>query len=115
MTLRTDDYRDAVRHPICAGCRGALSGPDHTQQMRDWHDKPHRLVLDLCDEIDRIRGRMDGGPVRLCCGQRHSGARCPDGLVMCCLCFERVPVDRLHHDHDGTPVDVCRPCAEAQA
>lgn len=48
-------------------------------------------------------------PVRLCCGQRHFGAQCLDGLVMCCLCFERFPVEQLLHDFDG-PVDVCIPC-----
>lgn len=42
-------------------------------------------------------------PVRLCCGQRHVGAECPDGLVMCCLCFERVPKEQLVIMETGCP------------
>lgn len=53
--LNTDEYREATRHAECDGCRGAFSPPDHTQPMRDWHDKPRRLVSDLCAEIDRLR------------------------------------------------------------
>lgn len=54
-------------------------------------------------------------PVRLCCGQRHDGAVCPDGKVMCCVCFERVRVDDLNVTPDGKKEDVCRPCAEIEA
>lgn len=53
-------------------------------------------------------------PVRLCCGQRHWGAQCPDGLVMCCLCFGRFPVSELNVIADGTPEDVCAGCAAAE-
>lgn len=54
-------------------------------------------------------------PVRLCCGQRHAGVQCPDGLVMCCLCFERFPVEGLSLDpHDGKPWDVCIACDAAE-
>lgn len=53
-------------------------------------------------------------PVRLCCGQRHYEAQCPDGLVMCCLCFSRFPVSELHVTGDGTPEDVCQGCAAAE-
>ena len=49
-------------------------------------------------------------PVRACCGQRHFGAQCPDGLVMCCLCFERVPLEKLVVEADGGYVDVCLDC-----
>lgn len=53
-------------------------------------------------------------PVRLCCGQRHYGVQCPDGLVMCCLCFSRFPVEQLHVDpSDGRRVDVCIGCSDA--
>lgn len=56
---------------------------------------------------------MDEPPVRLCCMQRHYGAQCPDGLVMCCVCFERVPVDQLEVDPaDGRRWDRCTRCAE---
>lgn len=58
--LDTEQYRAAVTHPECDGCRGAFSSPEHTQPMRDWHDKPHRLVYRLCDEIDRLRGELLG-------------------------------------------------------
>lgn len=52
-------------------------------------------------------------PVRLCCFQRHRGSTCPDGLVMCCLCFNRFPVSELNVV-DGLPEDVCRKCAEEE-
>ncbi len=47
---------------------------------------------------------------RLCCMQEHFGAQCPDGLVMCCNCFERFPIEELSKDENGTPIDVCLPC-----
>jgi len=56
----------------------------------------------------------DEAPVRLCCGLRHYGAQCPDGLVMCCLCFSRFPLGELYVDTDGVPVDVCQGCAAAE-
>jgi hypothetical protein len=65
----------------------------------------------------------DAGPIRVCCGQRHLGPTCPDGLTMCCICFNRVPKDRLHllEEGDGSEVssapiyeDVCRTCKERE-
>lgn len=53
-------------------------------------------------------------PVRLCCGQRHDDALCPDGLVMCCICFHRFPVSGLH-EVEGGHEDVCLGCAEQEA
>lgn len=50
-------------------------------------------------------------PVRLCCMRRHDGPVCPDGKVMCCLCFGRFAVEELNVS-DGTPEDVCVACAE---
>jgi hypothetical protein len=50
-------------------------------------------------------------PDPLCCGEPHDGPVCPDGLVMCCLCFQRVPIERLHDIGDGQREDVCIPCA----
>jgi hypothetical protein len=44
-------------------------------------------------------------PVRLCCGQRHWSVVCPDGLVMCCICFDRF------EPNDETREDVCWRCA----
>ena len=61
----------------------------------------------------------DAGPIRVCCGQRHHGPVCPDGLVMCCICFNRVTPDRLAvlDEGDGREVesapvlvDMCRTC-----
>jgi hypothetical protein len=57
-----------------------------------------------------VKGDPDA-PVRLCCFMRHHGAVCPDGLVMCCLCFGRFPVDQLHELPDGSKEDVCIQCA----
>jgi len=34
----------------------------------------------------------------------------PEGTVMCCLCFEAIPVDQLWVDNDGYKWDVCVPC-----
>jgi hypothetical protein len=57
----------------------------------------------------------DIAPVRLCCGQRHSGTMCPDGLVMCCLCFERFPVEKLNHIDPDTIENLCLSCAKREA
>lgn len=57
-------------------------------------------------------------PIRVCCGQRHLGPLCPDGLVMCCLCFNRVPLTDLNligGDGEEIREDVCRSCAEKEA
>lgn len=51
-------------------------------------------------------------PVRLCCGHRHTGPQCPDGLVMCCICFTRVTTARLSTTPDGDLEDVCIDCEE---
>ena len=53
-------------------------------------------------------------PIRLCCMKRHFGAQCPDGLVMCCLCFKRFPLVKLGKTRDGEPTDVCVYCAEME-
>lgn len=53
-------------------------------------------------------------PVRLCCGQRHWGAVCPDGKVMCCICFERVSQDNLNVLANGKKEDVCKSCAQKE-
>jgi hypothetical protein len=49
-------------------------------------------------------------PVRLCCGQAHWDVQCPDGLVMCCICFSRFPVTELWCDSDGVSWDICKGC-----
>lgn len=50
-------------------------------------------------------------PVRPCCSQRHYGPVCPDGRVMCCLCFNRFDISDLQQDSDGQRSDVCVNCA----
>ena len=40
-------------------------------------------------------------PVRICCGKRHLSVDCPDGHVMCCLCFDRFPVSDLNFAENG--------------
>ena len=52
-------------------------------------------------------------PTRICCGQRHEGVVCPDGKVMCCLCFKRVTQDLLS-TYDGQKTDVCKKCDNAE-
>ena len=54
-------------------------------------------------------------PVRLCCGKRHHGVQCPDGKVMCCICFQRFEVSELSLTPEGKPVDVCKDCAQQEA
>lgn len=53
-------------------------------------------------------------PIRACCGQRHMGVVCPDGMVMCCICFKRVPVDDVYEDLDGQKWDMCQSCGERE-
>lgn len=53
-------------------------------------------------------------PVRLCCGQRHTGSVCPDGKVMCCICFELFEVEDLNTAASGIKEDVCIKCAEIE-
>ena len=64
-------------------------------------------------------GGENEAPIRICCGQRHYGPVCPDGLVMCCICGNRVTKDRLALVEEGdgaapdsAPIyeDVCRTC-----
>lgn len=58
---------------------------------------------------------MTEAPVRVCCMQRHWGVQCPDGKVMCCMCFERFAIEDLSVDpDDGKRWDVCLACAEAE-
>lgn len=54
-------------------------------------------------------------PVRLCCRQRHWGVQCPDGLVMCCLCFDRFDAENLNDTGDGHKENVCKDCAAREA
>jgi hypothetical protein len=50
-------------------------------------------------------------PTRLCCGQRHLGDECPDGLWMCHQCFDRVPPNNIvQPGEDGPNRPMCKPC-----
>lgn len=53
---------------------------------------------------------IDHGPVRLCCGKRHWGIVCPDGFIMCQLCFDRFPKNKLFRDEEGYYHDICVEC-----
>lgn len=56
---------------------------------------------------------MEIDPIKLCCGRpesEHRGVMCPDGKVMCCICFERFMVEDLNMV-DGVPENVCKGCA----
>jgi hypothetical protein len=53
-------------------------------------------------------------PVRLCCGQAHHGVVCPDGLVLCCICFGRFEQGELHTDTDGYRWNICADCGAAE-
>lgn len=65
-------------------------------------------------EVDAAR-RIAEGPVRLCCGQRHYGVQCPDGKVMCCMCFRRFKVEDLNiNELSKKPEDVCKECARRE-
>lgn len=57
---------------------------------------------------------LEDVPVRLCCGQPHWGVQCPDGKVMCCLCFSRFGPSDLYIDENGITWDVCRECQERE-
>jgi hypothetical protein len=52
-------------------------------------------------------------PVRLCCGTSHRDVLCPDGKVMCCICFSRFDVSELH-EIDGGHEDVCTECYDRE-
>lgn len=54
------------------------------------------------------------GPFRLCCGKQHYGPICPDGRVMCCLCFDVVEQSQLNKTADGKLEDVCKSCVEKE-
>lgn len=54
---------------------------------------------------------MNEPPVRLCCGERHWNVQCPDGKVMCCICFDRVEVSELI-ERNGMKQDVCKGCED---
>lgn len=59
------------------------------------------------------RGRNDPSqaPVRPCCGQRHWTIACPDGRVMCDLCYDRFELAGLYVDAAGTRWNICITCA----
>ena len=49
-------------------------------------------------------------PFRICCGKQHWGAVCPNGTVMCCMCFYNVTQDKLHVLPNGMKEDCCQEC-----
>ena len=69
-----------------------------------------KMTSELPQHFKRTPEQQSAAPVRLCCGQRHFGALCPDGKVMCCLCFGRFTPDELSETADGDKQDVCLEC-----
>lgn len=57
---------------------------------------------------------LDEPPARMCCGKKHWGAVCPDGKVMCCICFERFDIEELSRDENGERQDVCQSCKDKE-
>jgi len=56
----------------------------------------------------------EDGPARLCCGQRHWGVICPDGQVMCELCYMRYAQNDLYVDEDRQKWNICIGCELAE-
>jgi hypothetical protein len=100
--------------------------PEQRSEFRQWS-----AAIEMLSDADKeseagawiasalgILGKTNAlldAPVRLCCGQRHFGPVCPDGMVMCCLCFERVSQDKLNVASNGQKEDVCNECAERES
>jgi hypothetical protein len=61
----------------------------------------------------RSKDRVKQPPVRLCCGERHWTVACPDGRVMCAMCFDRYLEEMLATTPGGTKIDVCQECYDA--
>lgn len=77
--LNTQEYRDAVAYKGDA--------PIFTVAY-DWQDKPHRLVYDLCDEVDALRAQ-----VAMLTAILRDIADCED-----CEGCEHIPSDALAED-----------------
>jgi len=44
---------------IANNYREAISGVSDSEQLNhDWEDKPHRLVYDLCNEVEKLQTAM---------------------------------------------------------
>lgn len=54
-------------------------------------------------------------PYRLCCGKQHLSVECPDGKVLCCICFERVEQSELNVLPDGKKENCCKRCVANEA
>lgn len=59
-----------------------------------------------------VRPGLRQEPVRLCCSKRHAGPVCPDGMVMCCICYGRWEISELYVDAAGVTWDMCKGCGE---
>lgn len=83
----------------------------HTENVRDHQRRTQEK--DMTQESNEPSGASGGSiaMVRLCCGERHYGPMCPDGMVMCCICFGRFGTDQLNRSDDGQLEDVCKECA----
>ena len=75
------------------------------------------LLLECVREERKMEGvgemdKVDLGPIRLCCGQRHWTVACPDGLVLCGLCLHRKPIEEMNVLPTGQRENACKLCAE---
>ena len=68
------------------------------------------MSLPRTGEIPGQLALFDTPPVRLCCGTAHAEPVCPDGQVMCCICFGRFTQDELWVDGQGDRWDMCKEC-----
>jgi hypothetical protein len=81
--------------------------PDWRSLLDEAMHQMGKRINELEAENERLRAGATHSPeepVRLCCGQRHWSVVCPDGLVMCCICFGRF------EPNDETREDVCPRC-----
>jgi hypothetical protein len=42
----------------------AVEGMGNSILVRNWKDKPHRLVYDLCAEVERLRRLLDANQIQ---------------------------------------------------
>jgi hypothetical protein len=114
-------------HHRCVYCGAPATEVDHVIPFADGGPSTMSNCVASCRPCNRrgpiaakqawLRSVGGGGQgklappqaICLCCGERHIGPECPDGLVMCCICFMRVEKHKLAID-DGDLIDVCQLC-----
>jgi len=82
--------------------------------MDDVYAQEEYIFMEGAEQTVPYDSPLTSIPVRLCCGKRHWGVVCPDGKVMCCICFERVSQSDLNVLPNGKKEDVCKACAKME-